>query len=48
MELYNEKLKQLPVVERLKRKYEKIFTQVFDNSEQGSKYVANEIAKIIV
>ncbi len=47
MELLNPKIQQLPVVERLKRKYEKIYTNVFDNSEQGSRYVAGIIADLI-
>ncbi len=47
MELINQKLKKLPVVERLRRKYEKIYTRVFDSSVEGSKYVAREIANLI-
>ena len=40
-------LNNLPLEEKLHRKYENIFTSIFDDSTNASKWVAAEIAKLI-
>ncbi len=40
-------LTKLEVKERLERKYEKLFTNVYDNADTASKEVANTIARLI-
>lgn len=43
----NDRLVKLDVAERLERKYEKLFTNVYDDAETASKMVADEIAALI-
>ena len=41
------KLERLDVKHRLERKYEKIYTSIFDDSKSASKWVASQIAELI-
>jgi glucosamine-6-phosphate deaminase len=42
-----QKINQLSVYERIQRKYEQLYTQIFDSSELGAVWVANEISNLI-